>query len=116
MDRGVAGDALHAAIHERLHVLFRMTLGVQELLRVPVTAEAAHVRVGMGDLDGQLIGPGGVAPYMAEAFELGPDRASEAVIRMTRITLALADVAVLEVRRGEGVTLNVLEVLHEGRH
>src|SRR5262249_3328921 len=116
MGRSVAGDALHGAIHQRLHLFLRVTLGIQEFLRGPVTPEAAHIRIGLGDLDGKLIRPGRVAPYVAEALELGLDRASEAVIRMTRVALALADVAVLEVRRREGVTLHVLEVLHEGRH
>src|SRR5262249_34080469 len=110
----VACDALHGAVHKRLHVLFRMTGGVEELLRGPVTTEAAHVRVGLGDLDGQLIGPSSVAPYVAEAFELGLDRASETVIRMTRVALALADVAVLEVSGGEGGGLDGLEGLHQG--
>src|SRR5262249_15275243 len=62
------------------------------------------------------LGPGGEAPQVAEPLELGLDRAPEAVVRMTCVALAFADVAVLEVGGGERVALDVLEVLHEGRH
>src|ERR1700730_12882495 len=112
----VASQAGHGAIHEVVHLLLRMAGRGQELLRGSVAAETADIRVGLVDLDGKVIGARRVAPHMAEAVELGLDGAEHAVVRMARLALALADIAVLEMLRGQGLALDVLEVLDERRH
>src|SRR6185369_1653846 len=100
--------AAHELGHDRL-----LRLGVEKLLRLAVATETTHVGVRRGDLDGEMVGSGGVVPDVAEPAELGPKGATEAVVGMAGVALVLTDVAVLEVGRGQGVALDVLEVAHE---
>src|SRR5690349_2784378 len=116
MRRRVAVETGRVAAHQLRHGFLRMPGRFEKFLRVPVAAETADVGVGPGDFDGLLIGTRRIAPYVTKAVELGAQRTGKSVVRVAGVALPFLNVPVLEVRRGEGVAVDVVEVGDERRH
>src|SRR5262245_20473683 len=93
-----------------------MSTGVQELLRLAMASKTSQVRIRLGDLDGQDVGSGRVAPDVAEAVDLGLEGAGKPVIGVARVALVFLNVPILEMRGGERVALLVLQIADVRAH
>src|SRR5262245_61881147 len=109
MGRPVTVQTRCRTCHQVRYLILRMSGGVQELLRLGVAAQTANVRVRLRDVDRKDVAAGRVPPHMAQAVELGLQRAGEAVVGMAGVAVMFLYVAVLEMRGGERVALDVLQ-------
>ena len=116
MGRRVAVEARHGTGEELGPDIRGMPRGLQELLRLGVAGEAAHVRVGATDLQRLRVVAGQVVHHVANAVSLGRDGPEHPVVGVARVAVVLPDVAVLEVDRRERLAVGVLQVLDVWGH